>query len=115
MNLSEWNEIVPKAAAIAALVVALSLAGRAVADDECWAPMTDWQPRQAVESLAKNQGWTVRRVTVHDGCYRVFGHDQTGKDIRVTLNPVTLEIINDRDRDDRESEDDHSENKHKHD
>ncbi len=105
----------PKAVAFAALMLALSLSGRAMADDECWAPMTEWQPRQAVETFAAKQGWTVRRITVHEGCYRVFGHDQSGKDIRLTLNPVTLEVLNDREGGDHEAEDGHRENKHRHD
>jgi hypothetical protein len=104
----------PKAAAFAALILAFGLSGRAMADDECWAPMTDWQPRQAVETLAQKQGWAVRRITVHEGCYRVFGHDQSGRDIRITLNPVTLEILNDHERGDHEA-DGHGENKHRHD
>ena len=36
-------------------------AGMALADEECFVPMADWQPRDAVARLAQENGWTVRR------------------------------------------------------
>ena len=99
----------------AALAMTAALAGQVLADDDCWAPMTEWQPRQAVEAMAAKEGWTVRRITIHDGCYKVFGHDSAGKDIRMTVNPVTLEILRSGEHGDHESEDSHRNNKHPHD
>jgi hypothetical protein len=41
-------------------------AGAALADDDCFVPMANWQPREAVERLAKQSGWTVRRIKIDD-------------------------------------------------
>jgi hypothetical protein len=38
------------------------LAGAALADDDCFVPMADWQPRDAVARLAEDNGWTMRRI-----------------------------------------------------
>lgn len=95
--------------------ISLTFAGQALADDGCWAPMSDWQPRRAVETMAAQQGWTVRRIMIDDGCYKVFGRDSAGKDIRLTVNPVTLEILKTRDRDDHDLGHDDHHKSHEHD
>ena len=41
--------------------------GAALADDDCFVPMADWQPRDAVAMLAEENGWTVRRIKIDDG------------------------------------------------
>jgi len=68
-------------------------AGIAWADDECFVPMADWQPRDAVARLAEENGWTVRRIKIDDGCYEVYGRDSAGRRIEVTVNPATLDVI----------------------
>ena len=68
-------------------------AGAALADDDCFAPMTDWQPRDAVVELANKNGWTVRRIKVDDGCYEIVGTDAGGLGIEVTVHPATLEVM----------------------
>ena len=68
-------------------------AGAALADDDdCRAPMSEWQPREAVVARAEGFGWVVRRVKVDDGCYEVNGRDAEGNDIEATLDPATLEL-----------------------
>ena len=84
--------------AIPALLAATLLAatvwvGTARADDDCAAPMSDWQPRAAVADLAAAQGWQVRRIRVDDGCYQILGQDAAGRSIEVTLDPATLAVI----------------------
>lgn len=75
-------------------VLALAPAGAALADDDdCFVPMTDWQPREAVMQLAETKGWTLRRIKIDDGCYEVDARDAEGREIEVTLNPATLEVI----------------------
>ena len=80
--------------------------GMALADDDdCRVPMTDWQPREAVQNMAKAQGWTVRRIKTDDGCYEIKGRDAQGREIEVKVDPGTLAIVemvyDDDDDDDR--------------
>lgn len=77
---------------ILACVAALS-AGPARADEECFVPMADWKPREAVAALAAQRGWTVRRIKIDDGCYNIVGTDAQGQWIKVTVHPSTLKII----------------------
>ena len=68
-------------------------AGMALADDNCFVPMADWQPREAVAEFAIAQGWEVRRIKIDDGCYEIDGRDAEGRAIEVKLHPGTLEIV----------------------
>lgn len=76
-------------------VLACLPAGAAFADDDddCFAPMADWQPRDAVVQLAQRQGWTVRRIKIDDGCYELDGTDAAGRPFEVTLHPATLQVL----------------------
>ena len=67
--------------------------GPAFADDDCFVPMANWQPREAVTRLAKANGWTVRRIKIDDGCYEIDGRDAEGRRIEVTVHPATLQVI----------------------
>lgn len=68
-------------------------AGAALADDDCFVPMADWQPREAVSQFAAAQGWEVRRIKIDDGCYEIDGRDAQGRAIEVKLHPGTLRIV----------------------
>ncbi len=68
-------------------------AGTALADDSCFVPMADWQPREAVTRLAADNGWTVRRIKIDDGCYKIDGADAEGRRIEVTVHPATFQVI----------------------
>ena len=81
-----------KTLTIIALLAVLPAAA-AVADDDCFVPMADWQPRDAVARLAEGNGWTVRRIKIDDGCYEIDGRDAEGRAIEVTVHPATLEVI----------------------
>ncbi len=74
--------------------------GSALADDECFVPMADWEPREAVAALAAQKGWTVRRIKIDDGCYEIDGTDAQGQRIEATVHPATLEILEIEQRDD---------------
>ena len=65
----------------------------AFADDDCFVPMSQWQPREAVEELAADNGWTVRRIKIHDGCYEIDGRDSADRAIEVKVHPGTLQIV----------------------
>lgn len=62
-------------------------------EDDCKVPMAQWQPREAVEQMAKTQGWTVRRLKVDDGCYQIRGTDADGREIAVKVDPGSLAIV----------------------
>ena len=74
-------------------LLAMLPAGMALADDDCFVPMANWQPREAVARLAAEKGWTVRRIKIDDGCYEIDGRDAHGRRIKVTIHPATLEVI----------------------
>lgn len=89
-------------------LAALVPAGVARADEDCFVPMADWQPRDAVAMLAEENGWTVRRIKIDDGCYEIDGRDAEGRAIEVTVHPATLEVIEfeyEDDEDDRRERD----------
>lgn len=78
-------------AAAAFLVFAGS--GAAMADDDCHLPMDQWQPREAVQKMAEARGWIVRRIRVDDGCYQIRGTGENGRNIKVKVDPGSLEIV----------------------
>lgn len=67
--------------------------GMAMADDDCHVPMNRWQPREAVQKMARSLGWDVHRIRIDDGCYQVRGLDETGKRFKAKIDPATLEIV----------------------
>lgn len=81
-----------KTLTILAFLAALP-AGAALAGDDCFVPMADWQPRDAVARFAIAQGWEVRRIKIDDGCYEIDGRDAQGRAIEVKLHPGTLRIV----------------------
>lgn len=94
---------------ILALVAGLGTglgAGGARADDDCFAPMADWQPRAAVTRLAETRGWTLHRIKIDDGCYELDATDAAGRQIEVTLDPATLAVI-ELELEDDDDDDDH--------
>ena len=62
------------------LVTSLAVSGSARADENCYVPMANWQPRAAVLQMAEAQGWTVRRIKIDDGCYQIDASDAEGRD-----------------------------------
>ncbi len=81
-----------KTLTILTLLAALP-AGVVLADDECFVPMADWQPREAVARLAEEMSWSVRRIKIDDGCYEIDGTDAEGRPIEVTVDPGTLRVM----------------------
>lgn len=96
------------------LALSLSLAALPVlADDDCDAPLSRWQSRDAVRQMAAAQGWQIQRLKIDDGCYEVRGTDALGRTFKARIDPETLKVLKlkqddhqrDRDRDrDRNSE-----------
>ncbi|PZQ78730.1 MAG: PepSY domain-containing protein [Ancylobacter novellus] len=73
--------------------IAILPVGQALADDGCFAPMADWKPKEALAALAAQNGWTVRRIKIDDGCYEIDGTDAEGQRIEVTVHPSTLDVL----------------------
>jgi hypothetical protein len=71
------------------LAPGVTLAG----DDDCKVPMAQWQPREAVEQMARARGWTVGRIKIDDGCYEIRGQDESGRTIEVKVDPASLTVI----------------------
>jgi hypothetical protein len=65
----------------------------ALADEDCRAPMSTWQPRSAVAAKAESLGMRVRRIRTDDGCYKVYGQDEQGRRIEAEFDPETLELL----------------------
>ncbi|HEX6001882.1 MAG TPA: PepSY domain-containing protein [Hyphomicrobiaceae bacterium] len=83
-----------RAVLIAAILLGALAPGMAVADDDdCKVPMAQWQPREAVEQMAKARGWTVHRIKIDDGCYEIRGQDENGRAIKVKVDPASLAVI----------------------
>jgi hypothetical protein len=77
----------------AAIVLAALEPVIARAEDGCSVPMAKWQPREAVERMARTHGWIVRRIKIDDGCYEIKGEDASGRDIEVKVEPGSLKVM----------------------
>lgn len=62
------------------------------ADDDCTDPIASWQPREQLKQKLEAQGWTVYRIRVDDGCYKVRGVDEQGKQVEATYSPASLQL-----------------------
>ena len=78
---------------LAALAVLAQAPAAFAHDDDCTVPMADWQPRDAVQALVEQQGLTVRRIKIDDGCYEVDALDPAGVRVRMRLDPGSLTIL----------------------
>ncbi|WP_082549657.1 PepSY domain-containing protein [Mesorhizobium sp. Root552] len=82
-----------KRALTAAVFLVFAGSDAAVSDDDCHLAMNQWQPRDAVQKMAEARGWTIRRIRADDGCYQIKGTDENGRDIKVKVDPGSLEIV----------------------
>ena len=60
--------------------------------DDCAEPMATWQPRDVVAKMALEHGWTVDRIKIDEGCYRLDARNADGKHVQIWVNPATLLI-----------------------
>jgi hypothetical protein len=98
------NGILERAIMAQKLILSLGLAGLSALtllmttpvradDDDCAEPMAKWQPREVVVQMAQTYGWTIRRIKIDEGCYRLDARDTAGKRLLVRVNPATLAIL----------------------
>jgi len=78
-----------------AMLVGLTALTAAPADarDDCFVPMSGWQPREAVVRMVEGNGWQLRRIKISDGCYEVYALDPQGRRMEVKIHPETLEML----------------------
>ena len=77
-------------------VIGLSLlliSASVLADDDCSDPVAQWQPRENLRQQLEDQGWTVQRIKVDDGCYEVKGMDADGHRIKASYAPASLNLM----------------------
>lgn len=85
------------AAAVLVLATTLGILP-AAADRYCSVPLSDWQPREALQRKLEAEGWTVLKIRSDDGCYKVLARDGRGDTVKAKFDPATLERVG-RDRD----------------
>lgn len=77
---------------IGAALASMFIGGAALADDDCTDPVADWQPREVLRQQLEEQGWSVRRIKVDDGCYEAKGTDHNGNRFKAKYWPASLHI-----------------------
>lgn len=77
---------------VATVVLGILVSGAAWADNDCVAPASEWQPREVLRQQIEQQGWTVQRIKVDDGCYEVRGSDHLGNKFKAKYTPDSLRI-----------------------
>ena len=79
---------------VAALFVLVLLAGlplsAPLADSFCDAPLTDWQPREALLAKLEGEGWQGVAIRIEDGCYLVHAFNDRGERLHGKFDPATL-------------------------
>ena len=79
---------------LSSLVVSVLGAGSALAAaNRCDAPVTEWQPREALQQKLESEGWKVTRIKTEGGCYEVYAIDDKGKKVETYFNPKTFEPV----------------------
>lgn len=78
---------------ISAAVLAIAAAAPALASDRCTAPKESWRPVDDLKAELTAQGWTISNVKTEDGCYEVYGKDETGKKVEIFFDPATFQAV----------------------
>ena len=74
-------------------LLSVLLSACALADDDCSEPVSDWQPRETLRQNVEQQwGWSVQRIKVDDGCYKLKGTDRKGNAIEASYSPASLRL-----------------------
>ncbi|MBK5550011.1 PepSY domain-containing protein [Pseudomonas sp. TH03] len=74
-------------------LLSVLLSGYALADDDCKDPVNDWQPRETLRQQVEQQyGWSVQRIKVDNGCYKLKGADRKGNAIEARYAPTSLRL-----------------------
>lgn len=77
-------------------MLALILAGLAfpaLAAERCDVAEADRRPVEELTADLTAKGWTVSNVKTEDGCYEVYGRDETGARVETFFDPATFEAV----------------------
>lgn len=80
-------------AALLGLGLMAASGAHAHGDFKCDVPKAEWKPQMELQRKLTAEGWKVRQVKVDNGCYEVYGFDNTGKRIEIYFNPKTFEKV----------------------
>lgn len=81
-----------KSLAALAFLAALP-ATAALADDGCRVPVGQEQSREALMQLTTEFGWTIDKLKIDDGCYKLRVTDESGNVFKVKIDPATMDVI----------------------
>ncbi len=56
-------------------------------------PKAEWKPQAELERKLKNEGWTISRVKIENGCYEVYGKNAAGRKMETFFHPKTFEVV----------------------
>jgi hypothetical protein len=82
-----------RVALLAVALLAFSPTSSVLADEFCDAPLSDWQPSQALQAKLEGQGWRGVDIRVEDGCYLVHAYNDQGERLHGKFDPVTIEPL----------------------
>lgn len=77
-------------------LLALAASGTALAQhaEKCEPiPKAEWRPKAELERKLKDEGWTISRVKIENGCYEVYGKNATGRKMETFFHPKTFEVV----------------------
>lgn len=57
----------------------------------CDVPRKERQPSVRLQKQLLKAGWSIRKMQDYNGCYEVYGTDETGKSVEAFFDPRTLE------------------------
>jgi len=78
---------------LAAVMLALTTSGAALANDDCHRPMAEWQSRDTVTARVTELGIATDRLRIDDGCYEIRGKDGDGNRVSLKIDPASLAIL----------------------
>lgn len=79
---------------LATIVLAAALpAGAALAGISCQTEPGQMQPWSVVLANAQAHDWSINSMKVKHGCYELKITDPGGNRVKLTLDPVTLEVL----------------------
>jgi hypothetical protein len=56
-------------------------------------PKAEWKPQAELERKLTNQGWKISRVKITNGCYEVYGKNETGRNVELFFHPKTFDLV----------------------